>query len=82
MKLTPKKRELLERIAGKNGSLLVLNVTASGGRTAGMLQNLIAAGYVEIVNHPTVVTDRATRTPAEALLATTMGIAALEEGKG
>ena len=54
VKLTPSLRDMLERIAMHSGSLLMLAVTASGGREATKLNKFRAAGYVVKCEHPTV----------------------------
>jgi hypothetical protein len=46
LKLTPSLLATLERIERNSGSLLMLAVTASGGREYGKLNKLRGAGYV------------------------------------
>jgi hypothetical protein len=54
LKLTPSLLAMLERIERNSGSLLMLAVTASGGREAGKLNKLRGAGYVVKCDHPSV----------------------------
>jgi hypothetical protein len=77
LKLTPSLRDMLERIAAHSGSLLMLAVTASGGREGSKLNKLRAAGYVVKCDHPTVKEGR--DWPAEALAITEAGVKALKE---
>jgi DNA-binding PadR family transcriptional regulator len=72
--LTPSLLAMLERIERHSGSLLMLAVTASGGREYGKLSKLRGAGYVVKCDHPSV-TEGAW--PAEALAITEAGRAAL-----
>jgi hypothetical protein len=65
---------MLERIERYGGTLLMLAVTASGGREYGKLSKLRGAGYVVKCDHPSV-TEGAW--PAEALAITEAGRAAL-----
>ncbi len=65
---------MLERIERYSGTLLMLAVTASGGREYGKLSKLRGAGYVVKCDHPSV-TEGAW--PAEALAITEAGRAAL-----
>jgi DNA-binding PadR family transcriptional regulator len=74
--LTPSFLAMLERIERHSGSLLMLAVTASGGREYGKLNKLRNAGYVVKCDHPTV-TEGAF--PAEALAITEAGRAALAQ---
>jgi hypothetical protein len=74
LKLTPSLLAMLERIERHSGSLLMLAVTASGGREFGKLNKLRGAGYVVKCDHPSV-TEGAW--PAEALAITEPGRAAL-----
>jgi hypothetical protein len=74
LKLTPSLLAMLERIERNSGSLLMLAVTASGGREYGKLNKLRGAGYVVKCDHPSV-TEGAW--PAEALAITEAGKAAL-----
>jgi hypothetical protein len=74
LKLTPSLLAMLERIERHNGALLMLAVTASGGREYGKLNKLRGAGYVVKCDHPSV-TEGAW--PAEALAITEAGRAAL-----
>jgi hypothetical protein len=78
VKLTPKKRELLERIRNMGGRLLELQLAASGGPSYDRLSELRSAGYVELCDHPTVV-DRKWNEPAKAVRITEAGEAALRE---
>ena len=64
LKLTPSLRSMLELIERNSGRLLMLTITASGGREHGKLNKLRGAGYVVKCEHPTVK-DGAW--PAEAL---------------
>jgi hypothetical protein len=73
-KLTPSLRSMLERIERNSGTLLMLTITASGGREYAKLNKLRGAGYVLKCDHPTVK-DGAW--PAEALAITEAGRAAL-----
>jgi hypothetical protein len=74
LKLTPSLLAMLERIERNSGSLLMLAVTASGGREAGKLNKLRGAGYVVKCDHPSVTEGS---WPAEALAITEAGRAAL-----
>jgi hypothetical protein len=74
LKLTPSLVLMLERIEQHSGALLMLAVTASGGREYGKLNKLQGAGYVVKCDHPSV-TEGAW--PAEALAITEAGRAAL-----
>jgi DNA-binding PadR family transcriptional regulator len=74
LKLTPSLLAMLERIERHSGSLLMLTVTASGGRESGKLNKLRGAGYVVKCDHPSV-TEGAW--PAESLAITEAGRAAL-----
>lgn len=78
LKLTPKLRELLERIEKHDGTVLLLSITGSGGGpSARALKKLLAADYVALQDHPTV-TDRRSNEPATALAITDAGKAALQ----
>jgi hypothetical protein len=74
LKLTPSLLAMLERIEKHSGSLLMLAVTASGGREYGKLNKLRGAGYVVKCDHPSVTEEA---WPAEALAITEVGRAAL-----
>jgi DNA-binding PadR family transcriptional regulator len=74
LKLTRSLFAILERIERHSGALLMLAVTASGGREYGKLNKLRGAGYVVKCDHPSV-TEGAW--PAEALAITEAGRAAL-----
>jgi hypothetical protein len=74
LKLTPSLLAMPERIERHSGSLLMLTVTASGGRESGKLNKLRGAGYVVKCDHPSV-TEGAW--PAESLAITEAGRAAL-----
>ena len=74
LKLTPSLLAMLERIERNSGSLLMLAVTASGGRECGKLNKLRGAGYVVKCDHPSVTEGG---WPAEALAITEAGRAAL-----
>jgi hypothetical protein len=74
LKLTPSLRSMLERIERHSGTLLVLTITASGGREYTKLNKLRAAGYVIKCDHPTVKDGT---WPAEALAITETGREAL-----
>jgi hypothetical protein len=74
LKLTPSLVVMLERIERHSGALLMLAVTAGGGREYGKLNKLRGAGYVVKCDHPSV-TDGAWA--AEALAITGAGRAAL-----
>jgi hypothetical protein len=76
LKLTPALRSMLERIERHSGTLLMLAVTASGGREYAKLNKLRGAGYVVKCDHPTVKDGD---WPAEALAITKAGRAALAE---
>ena len=77
MKLTPRRRQLLEWIERADGKLQLLQITASGGRGYSMLQELRRAGYAELGDHPDVMD--ATRTyPVEAVFITDAGRTALQ----
>lgn len=54
LKLTPSLLAMLERIERHSGTLLMLAVTASGGREYTKLSKLRGAGYVVKCDHPTV----------------------------
>jgi hypothetical protein len=79
LKLTPSLVSMLERIERHSGSLLMVAVTASGGREYGKLNKLRGAGYVVKCDHPSV-TEGAW--PAEALAITEAGRAALAMLRG
>jgi hypothetical protein len=74
LKLTPSLLAMLERIERHSGALLMLAVTASGGREYGKLNKLRGAGYVVKCDHPSVSEGA---WPAEALAITEAGRAAL-----
>src|SRR6266436_1474812 len=74
LKLTPSLLSMLERIERNSGTLLMLAVTASGGREGGKLSKLRGAGYVVKCDHPSV-TEGAW--PAQALAITEAGRTAL-----
>jgi hypothetical protein len=74
LKLTPSLPSMLERIERHSGTLLVLTITASGGREYSKLNKLRGAGYVVKCDHPSV-TEGAW--PAEALAITEAGRVAL-----
>jgi hypothetical protein len=76
LKLTPSLLAMLERIERHSGSLLMLAVTASGGREYNKLNKLRGAGFVVKCDHPSV-TEGAW--PAEALAITEAGRAALAQ---
>lgn len=78
LKLTPALRSMLERINKQSGDLLMLQVTASGGREYSKLNKLRNAGYVVKCDHPSVK-DRRSDWPADALAITEAGRAALLE---
>lgn len=77
LKLTPALRSLLERVERQSGTLMLLQVLASGGRATSQLNALRGAGYIVKVDHPTVI-DRKTGDPEEALAITAEGRTALE----
>lgn len=54
MKLTPTLRAMLARIRDQSGTLQARQITANGRSETRKLEKLIAAGYAEIVDHPTV----------------------------
>jgi hypothetical protein len=72
--LTPSLVAMLERIERHSGALLMLAVTASGGRECGKLNRLRGAGYVVKCDHPSVTEGT---WPAEALAITEAGRTAL-----
>src|SRR5713101_10139399 len=74
LKLTPSLLAMLARIEQHSGALLMLAVTASGGREYTKLNKLRGAGYVVKCDHPSV-TEGAW--PAEALAITDAGRTAL-----
>jgi len=74
LKLTPSLLSMLERIERHSGTLLLLTVTASGGREYTKLNKLRGAGYVVKCDHPSVTVGT---WPAEALAITDAGRAAL-----
>ena len=74
LKLTPSLLAMLERIERHSGALLMLAVTASGGREYAKLNKLRGAGYVIKCDHPSV---KEGAWPAEALAITEAGQAAL-----
>src|ERR1700686_1648811 len=74
LKLTPALVAMLERIEQHCGVLLMLAVTASGGRECGKLNKLRGAGYVVKCDHPSVIEAA---WPAEALAITEAGRTAL-----
>ncbi len=54
LKLTPQLRAMLERVkdaTDRNGSLMLLLITASGRPEARKLEKLIAAEWVELCDH-------------------------------
>src|SRR6516162_11498075 len=65
---------MLERIERHSGLLLVLTVTASGGREYNKLNKLRGGGYVVKCDHPSVTQGD---WPAEALAITEAGRTAL-----
>ena len=65
-------RDLLMRVERGNGSLQMLQVTASGGRASAQINELLRLGYIVKTDHPSVV-DRRTDWPAEALAITAAG---------
>lgn len=78
-KLTPALRVMLERIASvtkSNGSLMLLTITASGGREGSKLQRLRNAGWVEYCDHPLP------RGAVDGVRATPSGFAALSSKEG
>jgi hypothetical protein len=79
MKLTAKRRAMLERIV-KHGPILEMQLLASGGRSASWLDDLRNGGLVRRVDHPTV-TRRGFggHYPADAIEATDAGRTALAE---
>ena len=54
LKLTPSLLSMLDRIERHSGTLLLLTVTASGGREYSKLNKLRGAGYVVKCDHPSV----------------------------
>jgi hypothetical protein len=52
LNLTPTLLAMLERIERRSGALLMLAVTASGGREYGKLNKLRGAGYVVKCDRP------------------------------
>src|SRR5271169_986378 len=70
LKLTPTLVAMLERIKQHSGALLMLAVTASGGREYTKLNKLRGAGYVVKCDHPSVTHGA---WPAEALAITEAG---------
>jgi DNA-binding PadR family transcriptional regulator len=74
IKLTPSLVSMLERIERHSGVLLLLSVTASGGREYSKLNKLRGAGYVVKRDHRSVTEGK---WPAEALAITEAGRAAL-----
>lgn len=78
VKLTPKRRAMLERIV-RSGPILETALLASGGRSAVTLGDLRNAGFVRRIDHPTVV-NRRYGYPAKAIEATDEGRAALSGG--
>src|SRR6202022_4108030 len=79
LKLTPTLVAMLARIERHSGALLMLAVSASGGREYGKLNKLRGAGYLVKCDHPSV-TEGAW--PAEALAITEAGRAALANHRG
>jgi hypothetical protein len=67
---------MLERIERNSGRLLMLTITASGGREYAKLNKLRGAGYVVKCDHPTV---KQGEWPAEALAITEVGRVALDQ---
>jgi hypothetical protein len=74
LKLTPSLVSMLERMERHSGTLLLLSVTASGGREYSKFNKLRGAGYVVKCDHPSVTEGT---WPAEALAITEVGWAAL-----
>jgi hypothetical protein len=74
LKLTPSLRELLARVERQSGTLLLLQVLASGGRANSRVATLRKAGLIAITDHPTV---KHHSYPADALTITDAGRAAL-----
>ena len=79
LKLTPTLLATLERIERNSGSLLMLAVTASGGREYGKVNKLRGARYVVKCDHPSVTEGD---WPAEALAITEIGRAVLAKLRG
>jgi len=75
--VTPKQRDLLERLARREIPALELNLVGSGGHGARALDALLKAGYVMRDDHPTVK-DRRTGGPALAIVVTDAGRKALD----
>ena len=76
-KLTPKLREMLERIGrvtAKGDALLELSLVAAGGRAHSQLQTLLVEEWAERCDHPTV---KAGNYAARAVRITDAGRAAL-----
>ena len=76
MKLTPKRKEILDWAARLDGRLQLLQVTASGGRGHSIVNELCRSGLLEIIDHPTV---KHGKYPADALRVTDAGREALAE---
>jgi hypothetical protein len=76
MKLTPKRREILEWADRLDGRLQLLQVISSGGRSYSIVNELRKAGYLVKTDHPTV---KSGGYPAEALRITEEGKRALSE---
>ena len=74
--LTPNLRCLLEHIQNTHGELIALQVTATGGHAAFLLNTLLRVGYVTTSNHPRLI-DRHTGVPVATLVITPTGEAAL-----
>jgi hypothetical protein len=80
-KLTRTEREILTRISRQDGTILVLQISASGSAAHDRALNALRRmGCVEVVDHPTVHEDNARRYKAPALRLTDVGRVALSSG--
>ena len=75
--LTPNLRCLLEHIQNTHGELIALQVTATGGHAAFLLNTLLRVGYVTTNDHPRLI-DHHTGVPVAAIVIMPPGEAALK----
>ena len=74
--LTSNLRCLLEHIQNTHGELIALQITATGGHAAFLLNTLLRVGYVTTSDHPRLI-DRHTGSSVAALVITPTGETAL-----
>jgi hypothetical protein len=73
--LTPNLRCLLEHIQNTHGELIALQITATGGYAAFLLNTLLRVGYVTARDRPRLI-DRHTGSSVATLVITPTGEAA------